>query len=241
MITGDSNRLKAAIVLLTYQRTEYAVRTIEALEKNLAPTVDWQWIICDDGSDPAHVARLANTVTYGHGNDNLLAVHSQRSSYGAIANAGLSRAWEAGYDVTLMLEDDWECQPGLDIHRHLDVVTYDDRIGAIRMGYMSTGAQGTLEIMQHRPGAYWVLDDADTRLTSLFAWAGHPALVHRRYFAVHGMYPERWQPGETEIKMCWQYGNFAPYIVWPAEFGVVGPWAHIGTVKSYVWNGGEGL
>ncbi len=229
--------MKIAIILLTYKRTAYALRTINAVETFLTGT-DWGWFIADDGSEGSHVSRIVDRINLVGGHS-LEDIYSKKSSYGAMANQALQKAWTAGYDITMLLEDDWEMHMLWDASQTISLLKSKQEIGMVRLGYLSSGASALL--LDDALGSVWVLDDSETRNRSLYAWAGHPSLVHKRYFEKHGLFPERFQPGETEIKMACQYTNVAPYIVWPASLGTTGPWHHIGTVQSYVWNGGAQL
>lgn len=221
------------VVLITYKRTDYAVRTIQALGTFLHyPT--WGWYISDDGSPSEHLeAVTAATVLTDRPP---VGSHSEAISYGAGANRGLTEAFKHG-QLVLMLEDDWELTRPLDIWKWAALLMERPDIGMVRTGYLNTGIRG--DVISHNGSQYWTLDDTESRHHSSHAFAGHPALIHQRFFDSYGLYPERWQPGETELRMCWQISSQSgPAIVWPAELGAAGPWAHIGGQQSYDWNGG---
>lgn len=224
------------IVLLTYERTEYAIRTIEAAAARLRYP-DIRWFVSDDGSRPEHLTEIVDKLVQL--NQTVSGSFSQRSSYGSIANAGIRYLYdEEGVRLFLMLEDDWELLNVLDLWQYAELLVEREDIGAVRMGYLNNSLRGHLT--GHRDRLYWALDDRDSRNRSSYAWAGHPALVHARHFLVHGFYPEMLQPGETELAMANQYSYNPPHpmIVWPVHLGEAGPWGHIGTVQSYTWNGG---
>lgn len=227
---------KLTIVLLTYQRTEYAVRTIESVTKNLRYP-NYQWYVADDGSNPEHFDTVMRLLE--HLGAPICGSHSQSISYGAGANRGVRKGWPDG-ELTMMLEDDWELTELLDVWVYAALLMERPDVGMVRMGYLNSGVGGLT--MGHTGTLYWALDDTHSSNYSSFAFAGHPAIIHKRFFDHYGMYPERWQPGETELKMCWQVaGVNGPKVVWPAHFGERGPWGHIGAQQSYEWNGGARL
>lgn len=222
------------VALITYKRTDYAVRTIQALNRCLQYP-RWSWYISDDGSgsehhNAVHDACLATDhPIIGH--------HNEAISYGSGANTALQYAFDAG-QLVLMLEDDWELTRPMDMWKWAALLMERPDIGMVRMGYLNNGLSGTL--IDHKGSLYWNLDDTESKHHSIMAFAGHPALIHQRYFDSYGTYPEKWQPGETELRMAWQFAAtpVGPAIVWPAELGAAGPFAHIGGVQSYEWNGG---
>ena len=224
------------VVLLTYKRTDYAVRTIQAVSARLQYP-NWGWYISDDGSDALHHETVweaciaTDRPIVGH--------HNGALSYGGGANAALDVAFRQG-QLVLMLEDDWELTRPFDIWKYAAVLMERPDIGMVRTGYLNTGLGATL--ISHSGSQYWILDDSESKHHSSHAFAGHPAIIHQRFFDSYGWYPERWQPGETELRMCWHVTSIeGPVIVWPAELGAAGPWAHIGGIQSYEWNGGVQL
>lgn len=224
------------VCLITYERTEYAIRVVEAVGRHLVYP-NWGWYMADDGSREEHYNAVGATIE--RTGREMVGWHSDRISYGAGANRALATAFQKG-DLVLMLEDDWELSEKLDVWKYAALLMERPDIGMVRMGYLNKGLHGVL--FGHNSTLYWTLNDEQSREYSSFAFAGHPALIHRRLFESYGYYPERWQPGETELKMCWQVSaGYGPKIVWPAELRQAGPWGHIGGVQSYEWNGGVQL
>lgn len=221
------------IILLTYARTDYAVKTIESACRNLIYP-DLRWYIADDGSSPEHVQRLERALDESGGT--LVGTYSKRNSYGASANTGITAASYHG-KLMLFLEDDWELTRPLDLWPYASLLMEDESVGMVRMGYLNLGIGGKL--IGHRGRLYWQLDDTEGRLRSAYAFTGHPSLRHQRFHDMWGLYPEGLQPGHTEIGMAnlYQDSYTGPFIVWPAELGQWGPWGHIGAVQSYDWNG----
>lgn len=221
------------VILLTYQRTDYAQRTVAAVGKHLQYP-EWGWYVSDDGSSEDHVQKVSQATL--ETSRPILEGHSEHISYGAGANRALSAAFGVG-NLVLMLEDDWELTQSLDVWKWAALLMERPDIGMVRMGYLNNGIRG--DLIGHNGSLYWMLDDSDSKHHSCFSFAGHPALIHRRFFDSYGWYPERWQPGDTELRMCWEIASQqGPAIVWPVELGSAGPWAHIGGEQSYKWNGG---
>lgn len=240
---GQSSRMTEMItvVLITYghtpERTEYAIRTIRSVEKYLQYP-RWQWYISDDGSQGPHLQTVLDEVKLSK--SPLLGFHSDRISYGGGANRGINAAIQSGSSLMIMLEDDWELNRPLDMYKYAALLLERRDIGMVRMGYLNDELSGTL--IGHSGSLYWLLDDSRSRNYSRFSFAGHPSLIHSGFFEVYGMYPERWQPGDTELRMCWQVsGGCGPKIAWPAELGERGPWDAIGAIQSYNWLGGRQL
>jgi hypothetical protein len=227
------------VILVTYghrpERTEYAVRTISAVSRHLRYP-NWSWYISDDGSQSDHLGPITEAVRRSE--QPVVGGHNEHVSYGAGANKGLRTAFQHG-ELVLMLEDDWELSEDLDIWKYAALLMERPDIGMVRMGYLNAGLSAT--VFGHKGSLYWALDDSQSRNYSSFAFAGHPSIIHKRLFDHVGLYPERVQPGDTELGMCWKVAaNYGPKIVWPASMGERGPWSAIGTVQSYDWDGGSG-
>lgn len=223
------------IIFQTYARTDYALATIEAAKAQLHYS-DLRWYVADDGSSPEHVQAVIEAF-WSNGIE--VQWHSERTSYGMNTNRAIAAAMEIS-PLYLPLEDDWILQEPLDLWPYADLLLSTEDIGMVRLGYLNAGLTGQLEAL--RDGLYWRLDDTGGREASRYAFTGHPSLRHRRYHEAHGLYPEGWQPGDTENLYAAQYqvGKGAD-IVWPAVLGISGPFGHIGAVKSYDWNGGVPL
>lgn len=217
------------VILQTFARTDYALATIAAAKANLRYS-DLRWYVADDGSEQGHVDAVLQAI------GPVVGFHSERTSYGRNTNRAIAAAMEIS-PLYLPLEDDWILQEPLDLWCYADLLLTTADIGMVRLGYLNAGLGGRLEAL--RDSLYWRLDDKGGREQSRYAFTGHPGLRHQRYHEAHGLYPENWQPGDTENLYAAQYeaGKGAD-IVWPAALGISGPFGHIGAVKSYDWNGG---
>lgn len=217
------------IVLLTYRRTDVALRTIDAAQALLRYAGDLVWYVADDGSPPEHVdavlTRLHDTMPVGRG---FLGHHTERRGYGGNANAAW-RAADAVSPLTFWLEDDWELSRALDLTPYAEALA-DPEIGMVRLGYLNRGIAGSTVAAAGR--LYWRLYHEPVESVEL-VFTGHPSLRHTRYRDAYGWYPEGLTPGDTELGYAYEYRTKGgPWIVWPADWPAAGLFGHIGTVKT---------
>lgn len=211
-------------ILLTYERTEYALRTIAAARRQLRYP-DLRWYIADDGSRPEHLAAVQEALQ----GEQIAGWHTlPGGTYGANAN----RAWDAAAAVsrlTFWLEDDWELRQPFDLRPYADLLMDDERFGMVRLGYLNLGMAGLT--IGHAGRLYWWLNRESPEA---YVFTGHPALRHQRFRDAYGPYTEGLRPGETELSYAWQYRTLpGPGIVWPAGLGENGVFGHIGERQSY--------
>jgi hypothetical protein len=211
------------VILQTYKRTDYALRTIAAARELLHYDGPLRWFVADDGSSHVHwygvLEALNGADVDGH--------HSVRRGYGANANA----AWDAAQsDLTFWLEDDFELREPLDLTPHAYALMDSEQLGMIRLGYIDGGK---LESAQTFAGRRYHTIPRDWPDTSFYAFTGHPSLRHRRYREAYGDYPIGLGPGDTELAYAYQYRvGWGPLIVWPEGYPCDGYWAHIGAIKT---------
>ena len=222
------------IILQTYQRTAYALRTIQAAERHLKyKDGTLFWYIADDGSEPAHVAELERAILNTTGPDSqwgALGAHTEKLGYGASAN----KAWRAALErsaFSLWLEDDWELSRDLDLTPYVRLLAQHDDVGMVRLGHLAID-------LDCRTVGYDGVHYLNILPTTNYQFSGNPSLRHRRFWEAFGEYPEGLNPGNTEIAYDAQIRNVglntnAPRIVWPVDLGGWGVFAHIGEVKSY--------
>lgn len=210
------------IILQTFKRTDYALRTIAAARELLHYQGELRWYVADDGSSMGHVTEVLNAFDAP-----VYELHSARRGYGANANV----AWNAAQsDLTFWLEDDWELRTPLDLTPHAYALMDSERMGMVRLGYID----GTkLEPAQAFAGRRYHTIPRDWPDTSFYAFTGHPSLRHARYRAAYGDYPVDLGPGDTELAYAYQYRvGSGPLIVWPEGYPQEGYFAHIGAVKT---------
>jgi hypothetical protein len=214
------------VILQTFQRTEYALRTIAAARENLR-SPDLRWYVADDGSREEHV----QTVLSALDGVNLVGWHSERRGYGGNANAAWARANEVGA-LSLWVEDDWVLTQPLDLYPYAALLMETAEIGTVRLGNLNLDIRG--RTWGYGGRVYWKLD-REPHIEGTPVFTGHPSLRHRRYLEAYGPYPEGLTPGDTELAYAYQFRMGtpdAPGIVWPADYPSSGYFAHVGTVKS---------
>ncbi len=214
-------------MLVTYKRTEVAVRTVRGVMEHLQyPRLEWH--VADDGSDPAHLQAIAEAI----GDTPVSWSNAARGGVGRSMNLGMAECLRRA-DYILWLEDDWELQAPFDLRPCVQALATEPSIGMVRLGYISPGIRGCLVGIAGR--LYWMLDKGPT-----YTFTGHASLRHRRFCEAYGPYREGLAPGATELYMCGTFNNRqGPAVVVPAWTGEWGPFGHIGaeSLKDVVPNG----
>lgn len=209
------------VILQTYQRTEYALKTIKAARERLLYP-DLLWYVADDGSDQKHF----DTVMKALKGETIVGSHNEKMGYGATANRAF-RAADALTTITLWLEDDWETRQPFPLENHVRLLLDDDNVGMVRLAQIpidlegiTCGFGGEIYLRLYKTRQYY--------------FSGNPSLRHRRFFAAYNLYPEGLEPGATELAMDKQVQEQnGPDILIPVDVGSWGAFGHIGAVKSY--------
>jgi hypothetical protein len=211
-----------AIVLQTFKRTQNALDTIAAAQRNLHYGGELIWYVADDGSPIEHVHAVEAAVAPS-------GIHSMRRGYGANANA----AWDAVTHwtaLTFWLEDDFELRAPLDLTPHAYALMDCPELGMVRLGYIDGARLEPPRLFAGRPYHTMTRDWPDN---AFYAFTGHPSLRHRRYRQAYGDYPTGLTPGETELHYAYQYRvGDGSLIVWPEGYPEQGFFAHIGNIKT---------
>ena len=213
------------ICLLTYARTDYAIRTIRAAQQ-LTCSEGFAWYVADDGSIPDHFNAVLDELRFFGAN--VIGAKSERVGYGAMAN----EAWKAAHeftDLTFWLEDDWELKTPFDLTSYANLLRdMEQNVGMVRLGYLNLGMQG--KVFSHGGSLYWRLE----RDANPYVFTGHPSLRSRKFFEAYGEYPTGLKPGDTELGYAFKYRyGVGPDIVWPARLGEASAFGHIGAIQSY--------
>lgn len=221
-----------AICLFTYNRFDYARRTVAAIRHHFKYD-NYAYFIGDAGSDPDELARfmglfddLEERVMYSHSGP-----YGAGQNWNMAINAALEKT-----DFFVRLEDDWELLADFDPTAHVEILQQDADIGLIRWGNLPI--ELSLET-QGRHG-HMFLQVLPTRN---YFYSGNPHLTHRRFWDYYGQYPEGLEPGWTEVgydeivrsKAMPDYEHLRPYpkiLLTPTAWGN-GLFGHIGTVKSF--------
>lgn len=208
-----------AILLTTYKRTDAALRTIQAIKKNM----EWDqvyWHVSDDGSDHNHVSRVVSEIG---SNYRIEVYNSNRRGVGHGMNYCLREIFKTT-PLVITLEDDWELNQPLNMRPYVDLLTNHVEYGMIRFGYLAPNLLGYL--VSEEGKLFWRLEpNGET-----YRFTGHPSLRHQRFFEQYGYYYEGLAPGATELTMCGAVNANpnGPHIVYPAECGQWGFWGHTG-------------
>lgn len=218
-----------SVVLLTYNRLDYAKRTLKSLAVNLRTREEIKWCIASDGDSEAYLADLSAVANDKITGTVATITNSQRGGYGKNYNLAMQNAHEAEYIIPV--EDDWDLLKPLDV----DAVIRDMQlldIGCARLGYI-----GYTQELRGRfaPGVacgQWLILDADSPEPHVFA--GHPRVETRDWARSVGPWPEGLLPGETEFTVA-KLPAARQRVAWPLD--LVKPagdlFAHIGSVRSY--------
>lgn len=217
--------MKVSVVLLTYNRLEYAKKTLKSLTKYLRG-VEIKWQIATDGDTPEYLADLVaglalrNTVTI---------TNSDRGGYGKNYNLAMQAAHENEW--IMPIEDDWELLKPFDVGAVIADMQ-ELSIGCARLGYI--GYTQTLRgaFMRGSACGHWLGLDPASAEPHVFA--GHPRIENRAWSRSVGPWREGLKPGETEFEVAHRIAARSG-VAWPLD--LVKPhgdlFAHIGTVRSW--------
>lgn len=226
---------KLAIAMVTYKRTEVALRTIHSTFNNLNyPKENIGFYLADDGSPKEHHEQLIEAVE-SHG-IKIIGEHNDRFRYPGqedTHNAGIGWNKALGIshqfsDFVLFLEDDWELENPLELIPYVkllqereDVGICSFRILSVEADVRTVGHDGKLYLQYAR--------------TTQYSYSGNPNLRHARYTRHYGWFIENGNPGEIELKMDDQYlaSINGPHIWRPLDISIWGGWFHIGQEKSW--------
>lgn len=231
-----SDMPRIAIAMVTYKRTEEALRTIESTVDNLIyPKELRSWYVADDGSDAGHCVKLINKLHFagehviGSHRDRLRILHHENTSH---AGPGWNRALgicHQSSDFVLWLEDDWELDEPLNLVPYVKLLQEREDVGICTFRILSTGAD--VHTVGYN-GEMFLRYDRSTQ----YAFSGNPYLRHARYTKHYGWFIEDGNPGEMELKQDDQYRLAlpeAPQIWRPLAISVWGAWKHIGKDKTW--------
>lgn len=211
------------IILTTYKREDCAVKTIQALKKNLIYD-NLGWFVVDDGSPEGYLERLLDEIGPSNGK---FSYNSNRRGVGHGMNTALRSLWDMGVELILMMEDDWELENPLHLDAYVKTLMDYPENGMIRFGYLSYDLLGYS--VSYEGELYWRLENNGTT----YRFTGHPSLRHKRFHDKNlggcGLYEEGLTPGMTELSMCGKSNTRTnSNILYPARCGLWGFFAHIG-------------
>lgn len=222
---------RLAICLVTYRRTEEALRTIQSTCENLVyPRENIGWYVADDGSPTEHhnallqVLEAYSMLVIGHHNDRFRTDDSHNCGVGWNKGLGLCHQWT---DFVLFLEDDWVLEQTLDLVPYVKLLTEREDVGIVTFRILSTDAD--VRTIGHNGEMF-----LKYLRTTQYAYSGNPLLRHARYAQSYGWFAEDRNPGLIELHQDDQYRLRQGPDIWrPAGLDPWGGWHHIGTDKTW--------
>src|SRR3990167_6756439 len=172
-----------AIILLTYERLEIALRTMVSLHHLKADEEFWLHV-ADDGSSPEYRDEIIAAARELFGN-NVSATNSERRGYGGNYNAA-TQVVHGIADLVLPLEDDWELVRDLDLSP-MAAVLRAGVFGCVRMGYIGFTQELRATFVSHG-GLMWLALDPASPEPHVFA--GGPRLETVAWQREVGPWPE---------------------------------------------------
>lgn len=220
-----------AIVLLTYNRLEYAKTTLISTLANLKTAEDIKIHIASDGDTEDYLDELRKIALQYLDKCQLTVSNVNRLGYGASYNAATQVVHNlSGVEYVLVLEDDWELIRTLAIDPMIAALR--DRIfGCIRLGYIGYTQQLKASFVNHMGYHYLALDPESSEP---HVFCGHPRLETVAWQRSVGPWEEGLQPGQTEWEVAHRPAA-RQSVAWPIS--QVNPegdcYAHIGAVRSW--------
>ena len=217
------------IVLLTYERTDMAIRTIRGVLTNLDyPEELISWYVADDGSKSSHMEAIFRELQ-GH---NLTGWHNQKyqggtSFCGKGWNIGLMKAHQQS-DYVLWLEDDWVLRTKMDIRPYMLMLMERQEVGICRLSGLTT--DNILKVCAHRGTHYF-----DYLRSAPFCYSGNPHIRHVRFSEYYGVFAIDQTPGDIEVFYDIKYHQMkdGPSIWRPCDIPAWGIFGHIGNERTW--------
>lgn len=225
-MSESTDKSKLAIVLLTYNRFEYAEATLRSVLENVWWSGEIRVHIADDGTDGDYRDRL-RAIAGGYPNVGSTGVsNSERRGYGANWNLATQHVhpWA---DYVVPLEDDWVLDTTVLDVTSLVRVFEDTRIGCLRLGYLGFTQALYGEVIRVDGKPLLLLDPLSPEP---HVFAGHPRIETVGWEKLAGPWPEGLEPGRTEFEVA---HTVRRGIVWPLWMDPDrGPFIHIGSERA---------
>ncbi len=218
------------VMLLTYDRIEYAARTLAAVHSNLGYDGEMRLHIADDGSSQEYRDCLWHAADNSGRWAAVTMSNAERRGYGASYNLG-TQVLHTDCPILLPLEDDWELTRPLDLTPLVRVLLEDPAtVRCIRLGYVGW-TQDLSGRFYGRNGATYILFDRDS--PERHVAAGHPRVETREYEQRVGPWNEGLDAGSTEHEWCGRV-EARIGVAWPADLipPCGGLFSHVGTIQA---------
>lgn len=217
------------ILLLTYNRLEYAKRTITSALRRVKTKHDLFVHIASDGDTDEYIEALKLATVHAGPCIEIDVSNSQRSGYGANYNLATQTVHQYA-DYVLVLEDDWELTRDLDLDIFIGTLE-ELQAGCMRLGYVGFTQPLRGEFAASH-GRHWLRLDPSSPEPHVFA--GHPRIESVAWERNVGPWPEGLLPGETEFSVAHiPASRFG--VVWPVqEIKTYGDmFVHIGAERAW--------
>lgn len=201
---------KLAIVLLTYNRLDYAQKTLEYAIRHCKYSGDLHVHIADDGSPDDYVHQLM--ITAGSLGLNPTYTITPRRGYGGSYNAAMKTLLNE-VDYVLPLEDDWQLTEDLNLDFLTGVLEDESRINCIRLGYIGYFHPLFAEFLYIRNHHFLLLDP---KSPSQYIFSGGPRVERISYTREIGPWLELAPAGETELDVCRRDAS-RNGVAWPVD------------------------
>lgn len=237
---------KLAIILLTYQRTEYAIRTIQGIIHHL-DYPNRGWYIADDGSSDYHTEAILDLLNFHK--EYIIGHHSHRFSpcCGKGWNFAIKSALEYS-DYMLIMEDDWVLSGNFDMNPdnhpgqfninpyicggkfnpapYIEMLGQREDVGMVRLGGIAVG--NNVELIGHN-GHHYIKYHRDRQ----YAYSGNPHIRHKRFIEAYGLYSEaELNPGELELEFDGRFRTTDGPDIWrPYDIPGWGIFHHVGEAR----------
>jgi hypothetical protein len=219
------------IVILTYLRTEMAIRTVRGVCDYLDyPKELLSFYIADDGSPSGHVQVILDAIK--ESGIRLAGYHNEKFFPGTtFCGQGWNTALQKGHQnapILLWLEDDWELRNPLDIRPYVWLLQERNDIGIVRLGCLAVGSDVKVQGFQ---GIHYL----EYLRSTPYAYSGNPQLRHVRFSEYYGPFQIDVNPGDVELKYDAKFREMAagPSIWRPAGINPWGVFGHIGKEKTW--------
>lgn len=224
------NTSSLAVILLTYNRLEYAQKTLRSLMLHISHAGPLHLIIADDGSPEGYTDKLLQQAREFPLWDSIAVTNAERGGYGKSYNLATQLAHQLA-DLVLPLEDDWELLQHLPITDLAEILLEPGSpVGCIRMGYIGF-TQPLRGMFETVAGRNVLLLDPFSPEPHVFA--GHPRLETTAWQRGVGPWPEGIGAGTTEYSVAMRM-QARTGVAWPTELITTNGsmFAHIGTIQA---------
>lgn len=194
------------IGIITYNRLDEIVRTVETLRENLSYSGELRWLIADDSSPSPYVSRLKKLKLFRDIGAKFITTESN-GGWGKNANNLLAHV---DTDYLFQLEDDKLLHVPTNLDVGVSLLETKDNVGMLRykgtagdhvvMHQFEADIAAYLPDFRHGyglPGKLTYLQ-LDSGSPSLWLYSNGMHLKHKRFHTFYGLYPEGLKLGATE-------------------------------------------